>query len=53
MRSVKVEEFCQQFLHLWSQETNPHLQLFKQDPLHAKVDPAQAESLIQLAESIR
>lgn len=52
MRSVKVEEFCQHFLHLWSQATNPHLQLFKQDPLHAKVDPAQAESFIETAESI-
>ena len=52
MRSVKVEEFCQQFLHLWSQATNSHLQLFKQDPLHAKVDPAQAESFIETAKSI-
>ena len=49
---MSTAEFCRQFLQLWSQATNPHLQLLKQDPLYAKIDPAQVEYFIETAESI-
>jgi len=48
---MSAAEFCRQFLQLWSQATNPHLQLLKQDPLYAKIDPAQAECFIETAVS--